>query len=66
MRFLKIGLLKNKQYNRENYSLFQFQMPHYNESILLGNIIRRTLLKESMRNNNLINFIISLDKILFL
>lgn len=54
MRFLKISLLKNKQYNTKNYSLFQFQMPHYKESILLGNIIRRTLLKESMRNNNLI------------
>lgn len=49
MKLIKITLEKNKKLNNSNYSLFRLQPVNLESAQVLGNKIRRTLIKETVR-----------------
>jgi hypothetical protein len=48
MKLLKLSILCNKEYKKENYSLFKLKTLKPKENKIIGNILRRNLLKETV------------------
>lgn len=48
MKLLKISLIKNFSSNKTNFSLLELKNDKEKEIIIIGNLIRRTLLKNVM------------------
>lgn len=49
MKLLKIKISKNKRNNKSNYGLLRINSKFLKDSQVLGNLIRRSLIKDNVR-----------------
>nr|YP_009145462.1 RNA polymerase alpha subunit [Monomorphina parapyrum]AKL78935.1 RNA polymerase alpha subunit [Monomorphina parapyrum] len=49
MKLLKIKILKNKKNNKSNYGLLKIESKAFEKYQILGNLIRRSLIKDNVR-----------------